>query len=200
MKVTIPENISDITLEQHLKYAKLNKRDGISDLEHNKRAISIFTSLPYQSIAKIHQSDYEGLVESIITALNTPCDFQSRFYLNGIEYGFIPNLDEITQGEYMDLVEYQADEKDLNKLMAVLFRRVTKTTKLGDYEIRAYDGTKERAELFLKMPMNIVSGALGFFLNLSKDLSKAILRYTAKELRKEQKQQNTSKNGVGIPS
>lgn len=200
MQVTIPENIKDITLEQFQKYDALNKRENISDLEYNKRCISIFTNLPYRDIANIKQTDYEVLLLNIAKALQTPCDFENIFKLHGVEYGFIPNLDKITQGEWVDMGEYQTDVKDNHKLMSILFREVTKKDVMGNYSIKAYDGTKERGEVFKDMPMNIVNGALGFFLTLSHQLEKAIQRSTIAELAKVQRHPITLRNGDGMPA
>ena len=62
--------------------------------------------------------------------------------------------------------------------MAVLFRPVIKTDVFGSYEIAAYDGTKDRAEVMKQAPMNIVSGMLVFFCSLSKELRSHILKST----------------------
>jgi len=198
MKVTIPENLKDITLEQFQKYDALNKRENISDLEYNKRCISIFTNLPYRDITNIKNTDYEGLLLDIAKALQTPAPFQNRFTLNDIEYGFIPNLDKITQGEWVDMGEYQTEVKDYNKLMAILFRKVTKIDKFGNYDIEPYEGTKDRSEVFKDMPMNIVNGALGFFLTLSQELETAIQKSTMEELAKAQRHQTILKSGDGM--
>lgn len=197
MIVTVPENIEDITLEQFQKYHALNQREGIKDVEYNKRCISIFTGLKYRELGNIKNTDYEMLVKDIIKALDTDVEFKNAFTLNGIEYGFIPNLDSITQGEWVDLVEYQSDINTMHKLMAVLFRPVTKKDKLGNYSIEPYNGTKERADAFKAMPLNIVNGALVFFLNLSKELREAIQKSTRAELAKVAKLQTTLRNGDG---
>ena len=198
MVVTVPENIEDITLDQFQKYHALNQREGILDHEYNKRCISIFTGLKYRQLGGIKNTDYEMLVKDIIKALDTQVEFKNVFTLNDVEYGFIPNLDSITQGEWVDLVEYQSDINTMHKLMAVLFRPITKKDKLGNYSIEPYNGTKERAELFKVMPLNIVNGALVFFLNLSKELKEAIQKSTRAELAKVAKQQITLRNGGGM--
>jgi hypothetical protein len=198
MIVTIPENIEDITLEQFQKYHALNQREGILDHEYNKRCISIFTGLKYRELDNIKNTDYEMLVKDIIKALDTPVDFKNSFTFEGVEYGFIPNFEDITQGEWLDLTEYQGDVDTMHKLMAVLFRPITKRDKFDNYAIETYSGTKERAELFKGMPLNIVNGALVFFLNLSKELKEAIQRSTAAELAKVAKQQTTLRNGDGM--
>lgn len=199
MTVTIPENIEDITLEQFQKYHALNQREGILDHEYNKRCISIFTGLKYRQLGGIKNTDYEMLVKDIIKALDTQVEFKNTFTFHGVEYGFIPNFDDITQAEWVDLTEYQGDIDTMHKLMAILFRPITKRDRFDNYAIADYNGTKERAELFKGMPLNIVNGALVFFLNLSKELKTAILRYTKAELAKVAKQRTIFRSGVGTP-
>lgn len=198
MKVTIPQNTKDITLGQVIRYNALKQREGLTDLEHNKRAISIFTNLPYQKIGGIKQTDYEDLINDITKAINTEQPFEPIFTLNEVEYGFMPNLDKMTQAEYMDLVEYQGKPENLNKVMAILFRPVKNKDVFGNYSINVYEGTAYRSEIFLDMPMNIVNGAMGFFLTLSRQLKDHILRSTTAELVKARKRRSTLKNGVGM--
>lgn len=198
MKVTIPQNTKDITLGQVIRYNALKQREGLTDLEHNKRAISIFTNLPYQKIGGIKQTDYEELINDITKAINKDQPFEPIFTLNEVEYGFIPNLDKMTQAEYMDLVEYQGKPESLNKVMAILFRPIKNKDTFGNYSINTYEGTAYRSEIFLDMPMNIVNGAMGFFLTLSRQLKDHILRSTTAELVKARKRRSILKNGVGM--
>jgi hypothetical protein len=188
----IPEDISDITLLQYQKFHQLNNREGLSKHEFNKRAISIFIEIPYHSLPRISFNDYETLVNGVVKALETGAPFKNRFTLYDLEYGFIPNFDEITQGEWVDLLEYQEDIKDHHKLMAILFREVEKKDKFGNYSIKPYEGTANRSEIFKEMPMNVVLGALGFFLTLSKELKISIQKSTRQAQMKDQKHWTTS--------
>ena len=184
MRVTLPENISDITLDQFLKFEKLRKREDLTDDEHNKRAVCIFTDIPYNKIDKIELNDYEVVLSQIVAALNLEVEFVKTFKLNGIEYGFEPDLNGMTAGQYADLMEYQGDPDNMHKLMAVLFRPVTNRDKLGNYQIEYYKGTAQHAETLKGMPMNVVNGALTFFLNLRKALLISTLKYIKAEPRK----------------
>ena len=84
------------------------------------------------------------------------------FELNGTRYGFIPNWDEFTAGEWIDAEQMCGDFwKNAHKVMALLFRPVTR--EWGNrYEIEPYTA-KEDAEAFLDMPADQVAGALLFF-------------------------------------
>ena len=145
MKITLPENISEITLGQFQKYLKLLTRE-LSDIDFNKRKIAIFTKLPYRDISKVSSVDFKELLLQIDLALSTKAEFTNRFTLNDIEYGFIPNLDNISIGEYADLQKYSEQlslvEDDnietmidgfneMEKIMAVLFRPIINKTGLG---------------------------------------------------------------------
>ena len=179
LKIRLPENLADITLEQAQKLDILNaKRDNLNELSFIKRYISIFTELKFRDLDNISMSDFDGIHTQITEALDTEVPFENRFVLNQVEYGFVPNLDEITTGEYIDLSTYGNSMETLHKTMAVLFRPITKDVAFGSYEIEPYNGTKDRAEIMKQAPMNIVLGMLVFFCDLSKELKNHILKST----------------------
>ena len=83
--------------------------------------------------------------------------------------------------------------------MAILYRPIKNKDMSGNYSIVEYQGTTEGAEVMKNTPLNIVNGALGFFLTLSMDL----LTYTQKYLKKEsqvkvKQQETTLKSGDGM--
>ena len=179
LKIQLPENIADITLEQAQKLEVLNaKREDLNELSFIKRYIAIFTELKYRDLDNIDMNDFDGIHAQITEALNTEVPFHNRFVLNGVEYGFVPNLNDITTGEYIDLSTYGNSMETLHKTMAVLFRPVTKDMAFGSYEIEPYNGTKDRAEVMKQAPMHIVLGMLVFFCDLSRELKNHILKST----------------------
>ena len=199
MKVVLPEHIGDIKLFQFQDYDKLLKRE-LENIEFNKRKICCFTDLKYHDLKNVRNKDFEDILNQIDTALNTEYTFVNRFELNGINFGFIPNFDKITQGEYVDLGIYKADEiETYHNLMAILFREIKETDRYGNYQIESYKASEEYVELMKQMPLSIVNGALVFFCNLGNDLLNNSLKYTSKkETQKDKQQATTSKNGDGI--
>ena len=180
IKIRVPENIADITLDQYVKFEALRAReDKITEQGMIERVISLFTGMKKQDVKKLVYTDYEGLISQIIAACEQEVDFEERFTLNGVEYGFIPNLDEITTAEYVDISTIGMDFKEMHKIMAVLFRRVTKEDAFGNYEILPYKYDKAICEEMRSCPMNIVNGALVFFWSLSRELKEAIQRFTS---------------------
>ena len=96
------------------------------------------------------------------------------FKLQDEEFGFIPKLDEMTFGEYIDLDNYLADWQQMDSAMAVLFRPVTYKRK-GKYLIEDYVSS-EKYDLS-EMPLNVVLGSLVFFCDLKNELLKHIMNY-----------------------
>ena len=92
-----------------------------------------------------------------------------RFALDGTQFGFIPNWDEFTAGEYIDAEQYCADFwPNAHKLMAILFREVDRAWD-DKYTIKAYTA-KEDAERMKDMPADQVAGALLFFWTTKNEL------------------------------
>ena len=183
MKVILPENQSEITLEQYQRYVKLLERTDLDIYNFNRRKLEIFTPLTFKDTENVTQVDFEFCLNQIDKALNEEVEFKNRFTLGNVEFGFIPNLDEMTTAEYVDLNKYTNTADTLHYLMAILFRPIINKDSFGNYEIQNYQGTKEYFEIMKKTPLSIANGSLFFFINLSTELQIYILKYT-KEVQK----------------
>lgn len=197
MKILLPENSSDITLLQYQKYYDLLQREGLDEYQFNVRKLQIFTGLKPNEIESLEQKDINDMLAQIELALNSPVEFVDRFSIEGVEFGFVV-LDKITGAEYFDLSKYGDNVETLQNLMAILFRPIKDKDAFGNYSIQPYNGSAEWSELMKLTPMNVVNGALFFFVNLSKELVSYTLRYTEGEQAREKLQASTLKNGVGM--
>ena len=94
------------------------------------------------------------------------------FEFNGEEYGFCPNLSNITTGEYIDLESYCKEPiENLHIIMSILYRKIT--FKRNDrYAIEDYNPDEFKEELFKDCPMDIALNCLGFFLTLGSELAR----------------------------
>ena len=121
------------------------------------------------------------------------------FTMKGVDYGFVPVLDDMTLGEYIDLDENFTDWDMMHKAMAVLYRPIT--LQKGDrYQIEEYDGL-EKSELMKQMPLDIVMGCMFFFWSLNEELLKTTLNYLNQEVTKElttEQLQTLERSGGGI--
>lgn len=197
MRVTIPENIAEITLGQYQELTSFLQREDVSEQEAQEKTIEIFTGIPKEQIPFISKKDFDDLLKEIATAMNKEVPFQKFFMLNNVEYGFTPNLDAIAMNEWVDICQYNTGVDNYHRLMAILFRKVVLKDKFGNYKIEVYEGTGERAELFKQMPMNIVNGALLFFSSLATDLKKHIQKSIIQEHLKDRGRLTTLQSGVG---
>lgn len=198
MKVILPESIADITLHQFQLYNELTERTDLDEYNFNKRKIQIFTGLERNRIDLISTQDYKEITEQIDKALNQTVEFTPTFFIKDVEFGFIPNLDKMSQGEFIDVSDYGTDVNNLHKLMAVLFRPIKKKDALGNYEIISYQGTKQYSDIMKHMPLSIVNGSLVFFSSLANELVNYTARYMVVEQAKEEVPPNTLKNGGGM--
>ncbi len=198
MKIILPESIADIKLYQFQKYNALLERTDLDEYQFNKRKIEIFTNFERKRLDLISQTDYEEIISQIDKALNQTVEFTPTFFIQDVEFGFIPNLDKITTGEYRDLSIYGTDVNEMHKLMAVLFRPILKKDVVGNYSIIDYEGTERYANLMLSMPLSIVNGALVFFSSLANELVNYTQKYMVVEQQRESQQVITLRNGGGM--
>ena len=114
--------------------------------------------------------------------------------------GFVPKLDDITLGEYVDIETNITDWQKMHKAMAVLYRPVNFKAK-DKYGIAPYKVNEEVQELMKEMPLDVAISSMVFFYSLGKELLGAIPKYLEQHLKKEDMQQlemHLEKNGVGI--
>jgi hypothetical protein len=158
--------------------------------------IEIFCGVELKDVMHLRLKDSEEII-SIITALfdNKP-SLVERFKLNGVEYGFHPQLDELTLGEYIDLDTFIGDWENMEKAMNVLYRPVLVKVK-NKYSIEEYIvGTEGKV---IDMPMDAVMSSIFFLWNLGLDLSKNMTSYLeVAETKTLMPFLNSQRNGVGI--
>lgn len=195
MKITLAENISEITLEQFQNYDALLKE---MPKDFDNRKLQIFTGLQPRLIKSLTQKDKTEILDLIDESLNKTVEFKNIFEFNGVKYGFIPNLDNISGFEFADLQSAGMEIKDLHIVMAILFRPIVKEDSFGNYSIQPYEGTEKTEILMKQLPLNLVNGALVFFSNLAKELLTDILRFTEEEQKKVKTLQDTLTNGDGM--
>lgn len=175
MKVNlkIPTSLNEITLAQYQEFAKLE-----ADLDKTKntaiqlKLVEIFCKVPEVVVRNMKATDIAEICEIINTMFDTEHQLINRFRLKGIDYGFIPELDSMSFGEYMDLDTFISDNDNLHRAVNVLFRPIEH--KRGNrYKIKDYNpDTSETAKDF---PLDAVLGAIVFFYSLGKDLSMVML-------------------------
>lgn len=174
MKINVPTLLSDITVEEYQKFHAIqNQEDGDQDFLLYK-TIEIFCGVEIQDVLKFPQGQAEEIATEIAEVLNQPAKFTPFFELEGVKYGFIPNLENLSLGEYIDLETYLVDTKDLHKAAAVMYRPIAKEYK-GLYTIDSYEGSKKLTEIMKRAPIDVISQAVVFFYSLGNELLRVSL-------------------------
>jgi len=195
LKINIPASLDDITLRSYKKYFKL--QNEIEDVRLLKaQMIHIFCGVSLQDVYNMKYNDTEEVVMMINKLFETKPKLVTNFKLNDIDYGFHPNLDDMSLGEYIDLDTYIGDWDNIERAMNVLYRPIITKYK-HRYSIDKYK--LETSDDILDMPMSAVTSSIFFLLNLGVDLSKAMRKYLEKGQEEDLIELLSSQpNGVGI--
>ena len=131
--------------------------------------------------------DIMNIIKVMIDAEPKKEDFKKMFTFSEIEFGFVPNLNKLTTGEYIDLESYCKNPiENLHIIMSILYRKVIK--KVNDrYAIEPYNPDEFKEELFKDCPMDIALSSLGFFLTLGERLATISRRYLVQQETKQQR-------------
>jgi hypothetical protein len=176
VKLTIPNNLSEITLKQYKKYLIIGEQnDDVNFIQ--AKMIEIFCGISHKLATMMKYSDVEEITGTINKMFLQKPKLVTTFKMNGKEYGFIPDLDDMTLGEYIDLDSYSGDYENIEVAMNVLYRPIEAKLN-GKYSIKKYN--PETKNEMLEMPMDAVISSLFFFLNLGLELSEITLNSLAK--------------------
>lgn len=196
--ITIPESLNEITLNQFQKYSKLIKDNEPSDFV-NQKTIEIFCDIQLNEVAKISYQSTQEILQHLKDIFEVNTKLIPTFKIGDIEFGFEPNLEQITSGAYIDANEYLTDIQTLHKAMAVLYRPIVKKHK-NVYTIEEYKTAETYSEIMKYAPVTVALGMQVFFYDLAKELMNATNHYLQQNLQtlSEQEKKVLEENGVGI--
>ena len=189
VKLIIPDNWSDITIGTYQKYLKIQEGKGS---EKNKviKSIALLCNTTPFVVKKMPYKDLLEIMDIVKKMIDTEPkkeDFRKIFTFNKEEYGFCPNLSNITTGEYIDLESYCKEPiVNLHIIMSILYRKIT-FKRNERYAIEEYNPDEFKEELFKDCPMDIALNCLGFFLTLGEQLAKTSHSYLVAQEKKLQR-------------
>jgi hypothetical protein len=199
MRVVIPTSLSEIKLSQYTRYQKVLKDNQDDETFVCIQMVAIFCNLSVADVMKIPVNDFADIIETLAKVLDQKPKLVRTFKMNGINYGFIPNMDKMTLGEHATIDTLLGNDENIPLLMSVLYRPITKWA--GEfYQIEEYDGDDEKAELFNEVRMDVVIGSMLFFWTLSKELLSNILLHLEDKAQREglNLEEVLASGGVGI--
>ena len=179
LKVVEPTELREIPLQSYQQWVKVAQSTNDEELLMHK-FVQIFLGLKLSDAVQIKAYDIQRFIGSIGQVLKQKPEFKQPFKFGGYEFGFIPDLQEITWGEYMDIEQNLTNWDTYHIALSVLYRPITKWR--GDtYEIMPYKGDTEFHDLFKMIGLDIALSASVFFWNLERALYQDILLYLKEE-------------------
>ena len=196
VEIYIPDTLSEITLGQYQKYLKYQSDNDDENFLAIKM-IEVFCGLRNTTVRAMKAKSIRDITRILTDMFSEKPQLIKQFEMNGLTYGFIPDLENMSFGEYIDLDTFIGDSENLHKAMGVLYRPITQSYK-DKYIIEKYAGDKY--EDMVNMPMDAVLSSILFFYHLGMELSTTMLNYLQEvEENKDILQQLTLvENGDGI--
>ena len=198
LQITIPTSLNEITLDQYQRFVSIMENNPESDFVQQKM-IEIFCNVPLKLVPTIPLKEVNEIIALLNEMFNAEYKLKPIFKLGNTNFGFIPNLDEISLGEFSDLDNYFGKWDKMHNAMAVLYRPVVEKYK-DKYNIEDYNGSVTYCDVMKHMPMDVVMGAMVFFYNLSSELMISSLNYLEKnpQVQAMIDKHNLEQNGDGI--
>jgi hypothetical protein len=188
IKLKVPATQADIELWKYQKYAKI-VQDAEGDLAEDfirAKILEIFCGVSLKEAYNLPLKELDGVVTHVLGLMSEKAKLQRRFTMtdpNGdtVEFGFMPNMDEMSLGEYIDLEKYVSDWGTMHKAMSVLYRPIV-VGKGEFYDIEPYRGSDKYSEIMKDSPITVALGAMVFFYDLGKELSRITKHFLDQEI------------------
>ena len=178
----------DVTLEKWIKLVDFHNGSKSSEA---LETIAELSNIPKDLIKQLELKDVALIMSKVAEMQQEQNSSLKRVIeIEGKRYGFHPDLDSITLGEWSDIETFikQDIEKNLPEVMAILYREIEEE-KNDIYTIKAYDGNISiRTEVMKKMSAEQVQSALVFFYHFVTKLSEILPSYLMERLKEMNKQ------------
>jgi hypothetical protein len=161
MKIKLDLSPDKITVAQFVGFT-MHEGDIVN-------AVQSVTGMKRSDVLLLTPSQLTEIKDAFEVALQT---IPSKHVPRWKNYGFVPDINSISFGEWLDLdLNCNDFPKNLNKLLAILFRPIK--SEIGKrYAIEDYDANihLKNADEFNDMPLMIANGAMVFFSSIEKEL------------------------------
>jgi len=189
----IPTAWNEVSIGQYSKLMTVIEQiDDISEIEAVIRTLTALIGISSSQLSKVPVRQLKEAYAELGTLTSTMPNNELKkvIEIKGKEYGFIPDFDNLTMGEFADLDTYLQDSwSNLDKILAVLYRPVTGRKK-DKYLVEHYslDDIKERRELFRdNMSIDTAYGSIVFFYTIGSELTDTMLCSLSLEVEKKKK-------------
>lgn len=208
IKLSVPATQADIPLHKYQKYAKIvqdNAKEELAEDFVRIKILEIFCDITLKEAYELPINELDGVVTHILSIMSEKAILQRRFTMTDpkgktVEFGFMPNMDKMSLGEYVDLEKYISDWNTMHRALAVMYRPIV-AGKGEFYEIEKYKGSDKYADIMKDSPVTVALGSMVFFYNLGRELLRATLRSLQKQtdgIVQQQAKTPSEKSGDGI--
>lgn len=178
----IPGNWNELPLGRYIDFMTTYKEDA-SDAEQEIHLLATLSGAPLDVLGEAKKSTLNKAIDRLKELLLKECgeNLVLEFEIDGVAYGFHPNLSQLKLKEFVDLDnKLEKGWENMHEVMAILYRPITEN-KGKKYKLEEYDYIKasKRAQLFkTELSVEVVNGAASFFLSIAVDYMKIIRAYS----------------------
>lgn len=193
LEINVPSSLSEIPLKHYQDFLRVQADSNDEEFVAQKM-VEIFCGIELKDVVKMKLTSLNELIAHFTKLFAEKPKFQNRFKIKAeegeLEFGFIPELEAISFGEYVDLENHLQSWDDYHKAMAVMYRPIVKTRK-DKYDILPYEPNVDFQELMKFAPLDVVIASSVFFWSLGNELLSATLNFLEKEVKKDKNMQTT---------
>jgi hypothetical protein len=200
IKIKVPTSWKAVTLKQYLNLQKDLLAYGDDEIAYIAALLYHLCGVKPKWIPQLSTDTLNAIRADLMGFMgDSNYELQRIITIDGKEYGFEPNLSKMAYGAYLDITKYEAItiDKNWNKIMAILYRPITKKT-ISLYNIETYDSEKANPQIFDNVGMDVHFGAMFFFLRTLADLVNDILNFSKEVELPPNIKQTLEKNGEAI--
>ena len=181
LDLLLPTSLSEIPLSRYQQFIKTKEASNDDEFIAQKM-IQIFCGIDLKDVGKIKMKHLNELIAHFTKVFSEKPKLIRQFKIKDVEFGFIPKLDEITFGEYVDLEHHLQNWKTYHKAMAVMYRPIKEKHK-NTYTIVDYEPNEDMQDLMKFAPLDVAISSSVFFWTLGSELLNLTINYLQKELK-----------------
>src|SRR5210317_128809 len=151
MKVAVPQSAEHIPL---CAFQELSRIENPEPLD----VVATLCELPKSTVRNFKARSVDEIASALSSGFEKKFGLTRTFKMDGVTYGFIPNLDDATYGEVNDIQNYLSKVETWHVAMGVLYRPIIGRIVKGKYVIEQYVPGRY-SEAMRRCPLSVAMGA-----------------------------------------